>query len=313
MPPRVAPVSDWQLTVDGTVEEPLELSVSELQCYPVHHLSVVLECAGHRRSEYRPPTPGLPWGFGAVSEAVWAGCSLANVLDAVGTQGRYVLLQGADHGSFRDTAKVAFARALPSEKACHPDTLLAWEMNGRPVPHAHGGPVRAIVPGWYATDSVKWLKRITVLDYAFDGPFETVDYRKRVNASDAGSRLTTLSAHSLITSVADGEQVPAGEQILRGIAWGETADLIKVEVSIDNDNWQQAELAPMTNLYGRRHWAFAWHAKPGIHTVAVRATDAGGNSQPRIPAWNEGGYANNSIQRILLTCRRTDGLNGTCR
>jgi DMSO/TMAO reductase YedYZ molybdopterin-dependent catalytic subunit len=261
----------------------------------------VLECAGHRRSEYQPATRGLPWQTGAVSEAVWAGTSLAHVLEQAGVRdGRFVLLEGADRGHFRGAGDFAFARALPIAKALEPDTLLAWQMNDEPLPPGHGAPLRAIVPGWYATDSVKWLRRITVRDQRFAGPFEAIDYRLARDSEQRGARLTTLAVHSLITSLGDGERVAAGEQTLRGIAWGGTGGVARVEISVDGGDWQAAELKRSAGRYARRHWRFAWRAQPGLRTVAVRATDAARSPQPPEPPWNEGGYANASIQRARV-------------
>jgi DMSO/TMAO reductase YedYZ molybdopterin-dependent catalytic subunit len=248
-----------------------------------------------------------PWQTGAVSEAFWAGTSLAHVLAHASVRdGRFVLLEGADGGPFRGAGDFPFARALPIAKALDLDTLLAWQMNGAPLPHGHGAPLRAIVPGWYATDSVKWLRRITVLEELFEGPFEAIDYRLASDPEQQGARLTTLQVHSLLTSLGDGERLPAGTQTLRGIAWGGTGGVAGVEISIDGGDWQAAELRRPAQRYARWHWSFAWHAQPGLRTVAVRATDAAGASQPPRPPWNEGGYANASIRRarVLIERRR---------
>ena len=298
--PRLEPAS-WRLEVAGLVERALALRLDELERYPQRELAVVLECAGHRRADYQPATRGLPWQTGAVSEAVWAGTSLAHVLEQAGLRGgRFVVLEGADHGPFRGSGEFAFARALPIAKALDPDTLLAWEMNGEPLPSGHGAPLRAIVPGWYATDSVKWLRRITVLDQPFQGPFEAIDYRLASEPEQQGRRLTTLPVQALLTSLGDGERRPAGAQTLHGIAWGGTSGVARVDISIDGGDWEPSELKRPSGRYASSHWSFTWLAQPGLRTVAVRATDTARHQQPPQPPWNEGGYANSSIQRVRI-------------
>jgi DMSO/TMAO reductase YedYZ molybdopterin-dependent catalytic subunit len=291
----------WRLTIEPLRGPALELAPDELTTLPRRELRVVLECAGHRRAEYEPAPRGIAWQTGAVSEAVWAGASLADVLVAAGaTTGRYVVLEGADAGPFRGEGRHAFARALPLAKALDADTLLAWEMNGRPLPHGHGAPLRAIVPGWYATDSIKWLRRIAVLDRPFDGPFEAVDYRVAPEPGGPGTRLTRLPVHALLLSHADGRTGGRGTGELRGIAWGGEGGPARVDVSLDGGAWQSATLDAPQSRYARAHWSFAWQAEPGLRTIAVRATDAAGNAQPSVPSWNEGGYANASCQRIRI-------------
>jgi DMSO/TMAO reductase YedYZ molybdopterin-dependent catalytic subunit len=294
-------LSTWRLDVSGSVERPFELSLSELQTFPLRELSVVIECAGHRRAEYRPTLAGLPWKSGAVSEAVWAGTSLANVLAEAGYPAKgLVVLEGADRGPFRGVGNIPFARALPIAKALDTDTLVAWTMNGEPLPEAHGAPVRAVVPGWYGMDSVKWLTRIAVTQRPFMGPFEAIDYRLSSVPNGRDDRLMELPVHSLFTSVADGARVPAGDTVLRGIAWGGRGGVAEVEVLVDGGGWRRAELGRRTSRYGRTHWSLAWVARSGLQTLAVRATDAAGAEQPAAPEWNEGGYANASVQRIRV-------------
>src|SRR4051794_17300150 len=145
----------WTLNLGGDGHA-LSLTLDDLKGMRSVSLSVVMECAGHRRSEYDPATRGVGWGIGAVSEAVWTGVRLRDVLELLGTRvlDGHVLLEGADAGDVGDADTYSsFARGIPLEKAMDEDTLLAWQMNGEPLPRAHGAPLRAIVPGWYATDS----------------------------------------------------------------------------------------------------------------------------------------------------------------
>jgi DMSO/TMAO reductase YedYZ molybdopterin-dependent catalytic subunit len=304
--PAISP-ADWRLTVSGCVGRPLELTLTDLARYPAHELSVVLECAGHRRSELRPAVEGLPWGIGAVSEAVWSGTSLAHLLSDVEVRdGRFVVLEGADRGPFGGSDGVPFARAVPLEKALDADTMLAWRMNGAPLPIEHGAPVRVVVPGWYATDSVKWVTRISIVDRPFEGPFETETYRLSPAPTGRGARMTALPVHSLITSVTDGTRIACGAHTVNGIAWGGTRGIRRVEVSVDGAPWREAKVAAAASAYGRRRWHFDWHADAGMRTLAVRATDGDGASQPLEPYWNEGGYANASVQKVRVVVTRSD-------
>jgi DMSO/TMAO reductase YedYZ molybdopterin-dependent catalytic subunit len=295
----------WTLDVGGATRRSLALTLDDLQRLPHVSLAVVLECAGHRRAEFDPPARGIPWGIGAVGEAVWTGTRLRDVLRIAEPLGAtHVVLEGADAGSTGDNGQTAsFARAIPLEKALHDDTLLAWEMNGEPLPAAHGAALRAIVPGWYATDSVKWLTRITLATGPFDGHFEVNDYRLRVAGDRSGSRLTDLPVSSLLTSHADGTAVPSGETELRGIAWCGEAHVARVEVSIDDGGWRLARLRRPTDPYARAFWTLPWRAEPGDHTLRVRATDERGRSQPERPRWNERGFANASIQHVHIAVR----------
>ena len=199
----------WTLGLSGPGRE-LRLTLDDLKALPARSLTVVLECAGHRRNEYEPPARGVGWGVGAVSEAVWTGARLRDVLGLLGTgdTAGHVLLEGADAGPVGDDDFSPFARAIPIEKALDDDTLLAWEMNGEPLGSEHGAPLRAIVPGWYATDSVKWLVRIETLDTPFEGHFEISDYR--LPTTNGAGRMTTLPVSSLLTSHPDGAFLPLG-------------------------------------------------------------------------------------------------------
>ena len=193
----------WAIAVGGAVAEPMVIGAAALRSAERRSLPVVLECAGHRRTEHGPSTRGLPWGVGAVSSAVWTGVPLSAVLERAGVHrgAVEVVLRGADRGRDCHPGEHAYARSLPLAKALHPNTLLAYEMNGRPIPVEHGGPVRVIVPGWYAMDSVKWLAAIHVVTSPFDGPFQAIDYRwhEPGDATGPGTRIAELSVHSLIT------------------------------------------------------------------------------------------------------------------
>ena len=286
----------WALAIGGAVAEPRVLAAADLRAFEHRTLPVVLECAGHRRDEFDPPAPGLRWGAGAASEARWTGVPLAAVLEAAGIadDGVEVVLRGADGDGY--------ARSLPMEKALHPDTLLALFMNGEPIPPVYGGPVRAIVPGWYGMDSVKWLAAIHVARRPFDGPFQVRDYRWRVPGEPGpGSRIDRLAVQSLITSPAEGSRVPHGATRIRGAAWSGAGGIAAVAVSIDGGRFCDARLLPAPGPYARTLWEFEAVLGPGRHEIASRATDVHGEVQPQRPLPNAGGYCNNAVHRLGVT------------
>jgi len=302
-----APESDpasWSLELTCG-HRSLALDLDDLRSLERRALRVVLECAGHRRAEFEPIRKGIPWGAGAVAEARWAGTSLARVLELVGIPAgvREVVLEGADAGAVDGFDGVhRFARSLPIAKALDPDVLLAYEMNREPIPARRGGPVRAIVPGWYATDSVKWLDRVWFTDEEFDGVFQSHDYRLREPGEQgAGRRMTEVPVHALITTPADGAVgLPGGEVSVRGVAWGGTRGVAAVFVRVDGGQWEAARLRPARGTYARVPWERRCTLGPGAHEVECRAIDGAGRSQPDRPPLNVRGYGNNAIHRIGL-------------
>src|SRR6266480_3374888 len=186
----------WWLHVEGEVEKPFAINYEELlQVEPVT-IPVTLECAGNNRHFLEPKVKGVQWGLGAVGTAEWTGVPLSILLDWAGVKANAceVILEGADRGKLEDPksppGELNFARSIPLEKAR--DVLLAYNMNGEELPPEHGFPVRAIVPGWYAVASIKWLQRIIVIDKPFNGYYQTLDYAywKR---REEGAELTPLS------------------------------------------------------------------------------------------------------------------------
>lgn len=306
-PVPVVDPAEWRLALAGAVRTPAIVTLSDLLVAPRRSQAVVLECAGHRRAELAPPTPGLQWSAGAVSEAVWAGVPLRDLLERAGVdrRAREVVLQGADRGPFDGLPGThSYSRSLPLRKALDPDTVLAVEMNGRPIPSEHGGPVRAIVPGWYATDSVKWLERIQVSADEFDGPFQALDYRfATIEDPGPGARMERMPVHALVTDPADAAVLCPGAARVRGIAWSGAGAVTRVDVRVDAGPWTQAAIAGRHGRHGRTFWQLEWEAAPGVHTIAVRARDASGAVQPEEPVWNRGGYVVHSVHRVIVTVR----------
>jgi DMSO/TMAO reductase YedYZ molybdopterin-dependent catalytic subunit len=294
----------WALVVRGAVERPYELTLDDLNELPRRSVRVLLECAGHRRTEFSPPIGGVQWGMGAVSQADWSGVALRDVLDRAGVarDAVEVVLYGADHGPFPEVAGAhPFARSLPLAKAMDPATLLALEMNGQPLPYEHGAPLRAIVPGWYGMDSVKWLTAIEVSTDAFRGVFQELDYRfQSAGETGIGARLDVVAPHAVFVSVDDGVAVPGGRQWLTGVAWAGRG-VASVEVRVGPTGWEKAEIIDGSDPYQRVVWRAEVDLTPGLPViVAVRATDTAGVTQPPSPNWNRRGYANNSVQRLEL-------------
>jgi DMSO/TMAO reductase YedYZ molybdopterin-dependent catalytic subunit len=281
------------------------LDLARLRLMPRRTMTVVLECAGHRRNEFQPLPPGLPWACGAVAEAQWTGVSLRGLLQLAGIpEGtREVVLEGADAGAVEGFNGVHhFARSLPLEKALERDVLLTYEMNGAPIPERHGGPVRAIVPGWYATDSVKWLTRVWFTPEEFGGVFQAHDYRLRApDEIGPGRRMTDVPVNSLITTPVDGELgLPAGEIVCRGIAWGGAGGVERVLVQADRGPWLPTRLDAVGGPYSRIIWEVPLTVAAGVHEISARAIDAAGNAQPARPAPNVRGYGNHAMHRVSV-------------
>jgi DMSO/TMAO reductase YedYZ molybdopterin-dependent catalytic subunit len=287
----------WRLAVGGAVAQSHSYSLAGLRCRPTRTQTVVLECAGHRRGDFSPATPGLQWGVGAVSEARWTGIPLGDLLGEVSPtdDACEVVFEGADRGLHRSAAgEVPFARSLPLERALAGDVLLAWEMNGAPIPPKHGGPLRVIVPGSYGVASVKWLRRITVVDHAFAGPFQAEDYRLN------GEPLQDMRINSLIVAPEAGGLLPAGATEVTGVAWGGRGGVAEVELRVTGGPWRRASLVDRTGL---SRWTATVELPPGAHVLESRARDRGGAVQPEHPEWNAGGYANNGVHRVRVSAR----------
>ena len=291
-----------ELTGDG---QRLSVDLDQVRILPQRRLSVVLECAGHRRAEFDPVPAGVPWACGAVAEARWTGTRLGPLLRRVGIPdwATEVVLEGCDCGQVDGFDGIhRFARSLPVDKALHHDVILAYEMNGEPIPVDRGGPVRAIVPGWYATDSVKWLDRIWFTSEPFGGVFQAHDYRlKAPGEPGPGRRMTTVPVHALITRPEDGEEIRSEDRpIIRGVAWGGAGGVARVQVRIDAGPWLEASLASPRGPYARTQWTLDCHLTSGTHEISCRAIDMAERSQPDRPPANERGYANNAIHRVRM-------------
>ncbi|MER5178774.1 sulfite oxidase [Streptomyces sp. NPDC002896] len=311
-----ADADDWTLTVHGRVRTPLSLDMAALRSFPAVTHRVTMECAGNGRARLTPRPVSQPWLVEAVGTADWTGVPLRTLLAEAGVELNAVeaVFTGADHGVERSVEQ-DYQRSLPLADATadDPEVLVAYEMNGAPLPPQHGHPLRLVVPGWYGMAHVKWLRDIALTSTHFTGFQQTVAYRYRQSADDPGEPVTRIAPRALMIPpgfpdfMSRARVVRPGPVRLEGRAWSGHAPVTRVEVSTDGgQSWQDAELASMADRDGHvwawRGWRTTWTATPGTHVLSVRATDAAGHSQPLDQPWNRGGFGNNLVQRIAVLC-----------
>lgn len=275
---KVPPLSSehWRLRVTGAVRNPFELSYREIASQPGRNLTVTLECAGN------------VVGGGGVSTASWTGIGLRELLDRASLQPsvKFIRFVGSDQGSVEDSAgpPIPFTRSIPLEKAVSSDTLLAYQMNGALLSAEHGYPVRAIVPGWYGMDSVKWLARIEALDHEDGGYFMTERYvsARLLAVGSLRAPVTRMRVKSQIARPREGDVLPAEPYVIRGAAWAGENKIARVEVSVDSGkSWALAALETTPQPYTWTLWNQRWVPPgPGAYTATVRAIDDQGNIQP---------------------------------
>ncbi|SER96410.1 sulfite oxidase [Salipaludibacillus aurantiacus] len=299
--------NSYQLQVKGKVTKSVNFHYDELQRMPSRKLKMVLECAGNKRSKFKPKVYGEQWEDGAISQGEWQGIPLNTLLAVTGVDPdvREVVFEGYDTGRRTDINEVVpFARSLPLQKALHPDTLIAYKYNGKPIPFKHGFPLRLIVPGWYGMASVKWLKTITLIDETFKGPFQTIDYvyYPDENSSLKAYPVSIINVNSIIQQPLDRSVIEQdAEHIIEGIAWTGKGDIKQVQVSFDKGKvWREAILTNTSSTaYGWTKWHINW--KPpeiGEYTIQARAVDSAGRRQPEKALWNKKGYGFNAVSEI---------------
>ncbi|WP_413761247.1 sulfite oxidase [Streptomyces sp. MMBL 11-3] len=305
----------WTLPVHGRVRTPLTLDLAALRALPSVTHRVTMECAGNGRARLSPRPVSQPWLTEAVGTADWTGVPLRTLLAEAGVEpdAVEVVFTGADHGVERGVEQ-DYARSLTvaDATAADPEVLVAYEMNGAPLPPQHGYPVRLVVPGWYGMASVKWLADITVTDTPFTGFQQAVAYRYRQTPDEPGEPITRIAPRALMVPpgfpdfMSRTRVVRPGPVELEGRAWSGRAPVVRVEVSTDDGaTWRDAELGPAPadgDAWSWRRWRTSWDAVPGRHVLTVRATDAEGTAQPLTQPWNRGGFANNEVQRITVAC-----------
>jgi sulfite oxidase len=310
--PEIGP-DGWRLRVDGMVERELSLSLETLrEALRERTVTATLQCAGNRRDGLIAihDIPGeTPWGPGATGTAIWSGVALADVLAlARPLEGATdVGFEGADESPEAQPVQ-SFGGSIPLDKACRPEVLLAWGMNGEPLPPVHGAPLRVVVPGYIGARSVKWLARIELRRQAWSGYFQHVAYRlvpaDQTPGPGVGIPLGLVALNSDVLSPRDGETVAAGRIEVRGYAFaGGERHVARVDVSIDAGNtWTQADLLDDLGRWAWRQWRIVLDLPPGEHELVVRAWDSSAATQPEdeISLWNPKGYVNNARPRIRL-------------
>jgi DMSO/TMAO reductase YedYZ molybdopterin-dependent catalytic subunit len=303
--------TSWRLEVGGVVEQPLVLTLDELRRRPSIDLVATMECAGNGRALLEPRPLSQPWLVEAVGTARWTGVSLASLLEESRPRGTAVevVFGGIDRG-VEGGIDQRYERSLPLAEALDAGAVLAYEMNGVPLPPQHGFPLRLVVPGWYGMTNVKWLRSIRLDDEPFAGYQVAQAYRFRRAEDEDGLPVTRMRPRSLIVppGVPDffsrDRVVEAGTTTLEGRAWSGRAPIVRVEVSTDGGaTWADATLGDELGAWAWRGWSLRWQATPGAHVLCSRATDAVGEAQPLEPEWNLGGYENNAVQRVPVVVR----------
>ena len=303
----------WRVRVHGAVERELDLSLTTLQeAFQERVVTATLQCAGNRRAglvAIRDIPGEAPWGPGATGTATWTGVALADVLALAGPLhgAKHVGFAGADVCSEAAPAQ-RFGGSIPLEKASRPEVLLAWAMNGEPLPPVHGAPVRVVVPGYIGARSVKWLEEIEIRAAPWTGYFQDVVYRllpeDGTPGPGAGMPLGLVALNSDVLTPADGDTVPAGPLEVRGYAFaGGERYVSRVDVSIDRGaTWSPAELLEDLGPWAWRHWRIQLDLAPGDHEIIVRAWDSSAATQPEDERalWNPKGYVNNARPRVRV-------------
>jgi DMSO/TMAO reductase YedYZ molybdopterin-dependent catalytic subunit len=305
---------NWSLKIEGDVEAPFELSYAELLGMETRTITATLECAGNNRIFLEPKAKGVQWGLGAVGNASWTGVPLSALLERARPKSSAleVILDGADEGVVDKTptpaGKISFSRSLSLSKA-RADVLLAYEMNGEKLSATHGFPLRAIVPGWYAMASVKWLRRIIVTSKPFNGFYQSLDYTywDRSGPLPTLAPLTEQQTKAEIARPENGETIAANSKYrVHGAAWSGTGEIARVELSFDSGRtWQDAKLLGEPVKDAWRLWEYEWRtpANAGRHTIFARATDSTGFVQPADRGGDRGTYMINHLLPIEVEIR----------
>jgi DMSO/TMAO reductase YedYZ molybdopterin-dependent catalytic subunit len=303
----------WRLRVGGDgANSQTELTYDDLKRMPAFEIVAVNQCSGNRRGLFQPHVPGVEWGYGAMGCARWKGARLKDVLDKVGLKKEAVeiVLDGADGPVIDKTPD--FTKSLPVSKAMEETTLIAYEMNGQPLPHFNGFPARLVLPGWTGTYWIKHLVSVQAVTKPFDGFWMKSAYRIPLGKfpvvarfvsqeTDVNTPITEMVVNSMITSHNDGANVRAGKIAVSGIAWDGGYGVRSVEISVNGGRtWVPATLGEDLGRFAFRPWRFELKAKRGRNTLAARATNAVGQSQTTSLILNPAGYHHNVIHTVTL-------------
>lgn len=317
LPPEDVDTARWTLTIDGeSARKKVVLTLKELKAKFNHHTyHLTLECGGNGRSEFDPPAKGNQWTTGAVGCAAWTGVRLRDVLEYAGIKDDavYIGYEGRDSHLSQAPGKLAISRGVPMAKALEDESLIAWAMNGQPLPKMNGYPLRLVFGGWPASCSGKWLSRIRIRNIVHDGPKMTGKaYRVPCKPVEPGAKvkdedmciIESMPVKSLVTYPKSGAMIPLGRKLtVRGHAWAGDLAVSRMEVSIDfGQTWKSVALSPPANRLAWQQWtAELSFPQRGYYEVWARATDSEGRKQPMlVPGWNPKGYLNNACHRIAV-------------
>ncbi len=317
LPPTSMDPASWRLSIGGeSCLGPRTFSIADLKReFETHTYQLQLECGGNGRSEFRPRVPGNQWSTGAIGNPEWTGVRLRDVLESCGIadDAVYVAFKGADRHLSGDPDKSVISRGVPMRKALEDESLIAFEMNGAPIPPMHGAPLRLVCGGWPGSVSGKWLSELLIRDRVHDGAKMTgSSYRVPCRPVAPGSKVAdedlciieSMPVKSLVTYPRSGVATRAGAPLaVRGKAWAGDRAVQSVALSIDfGQTWQPATLAPPPNRLAWQSWqASVTLPLPGYYEIWARATDDAGVSQPMlVPGWNPKGYLNNACHRIAV-------------
>jgi DMSO/TMAO reductase YedYZ molybdopterin-dependent catalytic subunit len=274
-------------------------------------MPVMMECAGSGRARLAPRPISAPWHDEAIGCAEWTGTPLRGVLEEAGLldDAVEVLFTGYDRGVDQGVEQ-DYERSLTVEDAMADDVLLAYAMNGQPLPASHGFPLRLLVPDWYGMASVKWLRSITAIAEPFEGVQQTALYRYRRSADEPGTPVTRKRPRAVMAPPGIPEflsrvrHVRTGPVRITGRAWSGGGRVSRVEFSADGGRtWSDAQVQEALGPHGWTGWSHVWDAsEPGEYELCARATDAGGETQPLTAedVWNQGGYGVNAVQRVAV-------------
>ncbi|MGE0725718.1 MAG: sulfite oxidase, partial [Alphaproteobacteria bacterium] len=307
----------WPLEIDGEVNTPLKLTLGEIKKrFPAVSYKLQLECGGNGRSFFVPEARGNQWTNGGVGNAEWTGVRLRDVLQAAGLKSSAVYTghYSTDLHLSGDPNRVTLSRGVPIAKAMEEHTILAFAMNGKPIPAVHGFPLRVVAPGYPGSASSKWLKRIWVRDKEHDGPGMTgTSYRVTKTPMVPGSKadpknfvvLESMPVRAIITNVKNGTELPDGTRKidLRGHAWAGEETVRAVDVTIDyGQTWISCAVDAPPNKYCWQNWRTAVTLpSQGYFEIWARGTDSKGRMQPPVaPFWNPSGYGGNAMHRVAV-------------
>lgn len=307
---------DWRLKVGGDAAgkgTAYDMAALKREFQQVE-LAAVCLCSGNRRGMFQPHVPGVEWGIGAMGNARWKGVRLRDVLNKAGVnaKAREVAFNGADGGAIAATPD--FIKSIPIEKALDENTLIAFEMNGKPLPHMNGFPARLIVPGWTGTYWVKQLTDISVRTEPQGGFWMNPAYRLPAGRFPAADRfptqettanvpITDIVVSSLVTSIRDGARFRVGQHVdISGIAWDGGRGIRDVQVSTDaGRSWQPAQLGRDYGRFSFRQFSHRFRpGKDGVYLIMVRASNTRGDTQTMELVHNPAGYHHNVVQRLMI-------------